>query len=154
MKIELHMSFDGWDELQAWLDRDGRQIPLPLDAPPEAPPKPAPAPAKAPAKGKGARRARVSEPEAATAVPEPAPEPVPEPAPEPVPEAAPEPEATPTLDDAREALKALNDAAGMPACFEVLKEFSARRVSELQPEQMGPFIARCQAMHQPPRPPA
>ena len=74
------------------------------------------------------------------------PEPTPEPAPEPEPTPEPAPELTsdaPMLDQARGALKALNNTRGMPPCIEALKKFGARRVSEIDPEQFGEFIAYC-----------
>lgn len=46
----------------------------------------------------------------------------------------------PTVDGARDALKALGESKGIPACMDHLSRYGVKRVSDLLPEQLGKFI--------------
>ena len=49
-----------------------------------------------------------------------------------------------TLDDCRTALKALNDAKGMPACIKVLTKVDAPNISAVSADKFGTFLELCQ----------
>jgi hypothetical protein len=149
--IYVTVDADTWPEVVAKM----RALIGDTDAAPVAEPQPQPAPApvavaeepapvaEAPKRSRG--RPRNPAPAAAAepvAVEQPqAPAPVVEPVAAP---AAPAPEAKPaTLDDARAALKELNDRKGMGACQTVLKQFAAQRVAEVK--DFAAFAAACKA---------
>lgn len=75
----------------------------------------------------------------------------PPPAPAPAPEPAPQPEAGDTIssveitiEDVRSALQSYSKAHSVAAAYELLKKYSATRISDLQPEHYASFVRDCQ----------
>lgn len=50
-----------------------------------------------------------------------------------------------TVERVREALKNVMETHGMPMCTEILKQFGAARVSELDPKHYANFVDACEA---------
>lgn len=85
--------------------------------------------------------------EAAPLATDPQPVPAPQPVPEPDPMPAPAPAApAATIDDVTRAAVALMDQGRKADLMGLLGKFGVRSLTELRPEQLGPFLQALQAM--------
>ena len=64
-------------------------------------------------------------------------------APEPAPASAPEPANTLTVDDMRAALHSFSRKHGVPASVDLLKKYSASRISDLAADRYADFLKEC-----------